>query len=77
MPKIKCNCGEVLRYGDIPCKIEYLFMPDVEYDNFDEPLDPNLLYLKMKSFLKCPTCKRLWVFWNGFDEQPEEYTLNS
>ncbi|MNK81800.1 hypothetical protein D3C87_1015550 [compost metagenome] len=77
MPKLKCNCGEVLRYGDIPCYIEYKFISDVEYDNFENQVDSEELYMKMKSFLKCPNCDRLWLFWNGFDEQPEEYILKS
>lgn len=26
----------------------------------------------MKSFLRCPTCHRLWIFWRGYQQDPEE-----
>lgn len=75
MPKIQCSCGEILRYGDIPCSIEYNFISDVEYDKYQDQIDAEELYLDMKSFLKCPECNRLQIFWNGFGEKPEEYVL--
>lgn len=31
------------------------------------------LYQEMRMFFKCDRCERLWVFWNGFDEEPYEY----
>ncbi|WP_088044605.1 hypothetical protein [Bacillus sp. EAC] len=75
MPKILCDCGEILRYGDIPCKIEYNFISDEEYDNYQGQIDAEELYLNMKSFLKCPKCNMLWVYWNGFGSVPAGYKL--
>ncbi|OKP81706.1 hypothetical protein A3844_25600 [Paenibacillus helianthi] len=75
MPKIRCKCGEVLRFGDIPCDIEYKFISDVEYDQYQGQIDAEELYLKMKSFLECKICGRLWFFWNGFENPPKEYEL--
>ena len=68
-----CNCGSVISYSDIPCKIQYLFISDVEFDKYEGSLDAEELYSNMKSFLKCPDCNRLWVFWNGFENEPKQY----
>ncbi|MEL7567915.1 MAG: hypothetical protein AAGU27_23980 [Dehalobacterium sp.] len=73
MPKMVCKCGEVLSYSEIPCKIEYKFISDVEYDKFQGSVDAEEIYEQMKSILKCPKCSRLWVFWNGFSKEPVEY----
>ncbi len=73
MPKMLCACGNVLRYSDIPCKIEYKFISDVDYDKYEAKIDSEELYTKMQSFLKCPDCQRLWVFWEGLDNEPQEY----
>ena len=67
------TCGLVLRYSDIPCNIEYKFISDLEYDKFQGQVDSEELYLKMNSFLKCPNCKTLWLFWNGSGKEPEQY----
>ena len=73
MPAIQCKCGEVLRYGEIPCPIEWLLISDVDYDGCSGQIDSEELYKKMKSLLKCASCGRLWVFWNGFDKEVVEY----
>jgi len=77
MPKILCDCGQVLRYGDIPCEIEYKFISDVEYDKYEgeDLIDPIEFYMNMKSFLKCTQCDMLWVYWNGFGSVPTGYKL--
>lgn len=73
MPKLLCKCGEVLSYSQIPCKIEYKFISDVDYDQFIGTIDSEKLYGQMRSFLECPQCRRLWFFWNGFVNEPTEY----
>ena len=73
MPKIICQCGEILSYSTIPCSIEYKFISDVDYDEYTEKIDAEELYKKMKSFLKCPRCNRLWIFWDGYKNKPTEY----
>jgi hypothetical protein len=73
MPKMICKCGNVLRYGEIPCKIEYKFISDVAYDKYQGNVDAEELYLRMNSFIECPICKTIWMFWNGFEDTPKEY----
>ena len=73
MPSIKCKCGEKLCYGEIPNPIEWLAISDVEYESYEGVIDAEKLYREMKSILKCPSCSRLWVFWNGFDSAPDSY----
>ncbi|MDI4644280.1 hypothetical protein [Cohnella hashimotonis] len=73
MPKIQCTCGNMLRMGDIPCKIQYMFISDTDFDELQGAVDAEELYLKMKMFFQCDSCSRLWVYWNGFDNPPKEY----
>jgi hypothetical protein len=73
MPAIRCKCGEVIRYGEIPNPVEWLFISDTEFDAFSETIEAEALYRQMNSFLQCPACKRLWMFWNGFNSDPTEY----
>lgn len=75
MPKFRCECGEILSYSEIPCKIEYKFISDLDYDKFQGEIDAEVLYEQMKSFIKCSSCARLWVFWDGFQKEPAEYVL--
>ena len=73
MPKMKCKCDTILNYGKIPCPLEYCFISDVEYDKIDATIEWQELYARMNSFLKCPTCGRVWIFWDGFQECATEY----
>ena len=73
MPKIICTCGNALSYSEIPCLIEYKFISDYDYDQYQGMIDSEKLYQQMKSFLECPECKRLWVFWKGYASSPTEY----
>ncbi|MCL9663130.1 hypothetical protein L2089_20815 [Paenibacillus hunanensis] len=73
MPKMLCTCGNVLNIQDIPCKVQYNFISDVDYDQYNGSIDSEQLYQDMRMFFKCDRCERLWVFWNGFDEEPYEY----
>lgn len=75
MPKFLCECGETLSFSEIPCKIEYKFISDVDYDLFQGDINAEDLYDKMKSFIECQNCKRLWMFWNGYQEKPQQYIL--
>jgi hypothetical protein len=43
MPKMICKCGEVLSYSEIPCKIEFKFISDLEYDKFQGEIDSEKL----------------------------------
>jgi hypothetical protein len=73
MPSILCKCGEKIRYGDIPCKDEWLFISDVDFDQFKEQVNSEKIYKAMSHALKCPSCKRLWLFEKEFCHPPIEY----
>lgn len=74
MPKVQCVCNEIISIGEIPCPNEYLFIADQAYDNYSGKIDSEQLYQNMKSFILCPSCKRLHLFWQGFDKAPIVYT---
>jgi len=73
MPSHQCRCGHRISYGEIPAKDEWLFLPDAEFERFKGSVDAEAVYRAMRSFLKCPSCGRLWMFWRGFDEAPQEF----
>jgi len=73
MPSLNCRCGQKLCWGEIPNPIELLMISDNAYDSYSGTVDTEELYGKMRSILKCPVCERLWVFWNGFDNEPKSY----
>jgi len=73
MPSITCGCGEILRYGEIPCQNEWLLISDVEFDKFSGKVEAEEVYQAMKSLIKCPSCGAVWIFWNGFQVEPQEY----
>ncbi|RYF76440.1 MAG: hypothetical protein EOO39_05570 [Cytophagaceae bacterium] len=75
MSKFRCECDTVLRFGTIPNSDEYLLISDVHYDGFSGLVDAEELYMQMKSMLKCPTCGRLWIYWDGFNMAPTCYNL--
>jgi len=56
----KCKCDTIMR--------------DDEFSEgeFDVDLDPVALYGRATKVWRCPTCGRLWIFWNG-TEPADEY----
>ncbi len=76
MPGMSCKCGEILRWGDIPNRLEWLIISDVEYDKYEGMVDSEELFRAFKSMMECPKCKRLYVFWRGFQENPFCYELD-
>lgn len=75
MPAILCKCGNRLGYDEIPNPIEWLIIPDkdFDFDGDDGMVNSSAMYEKMKSFLKCSSCGRLWFFWDGFESEPISY----
>jgi len=73
MPGLDCRCGHRISYGRIPCPDEWLFISDVDYDGVTGAVDAEELYKKMNSFLRCPQCRRVWIFWRGFQSEAEEF----
>jgi len=72
MPGLECKCGNIINYGEIPNPDEWLFISDVEYDGYCGLIDSEVLYKGMKSML---VCKRIWIFWDGFEKDPVGYFL--
>jgi hypothetical protein len=75
MPNMPCKCGHVIGFGEIPNPNEWNMISDVEYDRFSGKIDAEELYRSMKSLLICANCKRLWIYWKGFEHSPVSYIL--
>ena len=73
MPSFKCSCGEIIRFGEIPNKNEYLVISDTFFDSIQGKVDSDYLYSIMKHILECSNCGRWWYFPNGFEEEPVVY----
>lgn len=73
MPFIMCTCNKKISYSNIPCEHEWLMISDTAFDRFSNLADVEDIYNAMTHILKCPSCKRLWVFWNGFDKPASAY----
>lgn len=65
MPKFNCPCKHIIPLGDIPNKNEYLFLSDIDYDNYKGSIDSEIFYAASKRFYECPDCQRLLVFWDN------------
>jgi hypothetical protein len=72
MPKLLCKCSEVLRYGEIPCPIEWRLISDVDFERLSGQVDAEAVYQATQMMLRCPRCDRLWVFWDQ-NADPTEY----
>lgn len=77
MPAILCKCGNRLSLGEVPNPTEWLLISDVEYDEFQDEIDAEELYMRFKPLIICPYCKRLICFWNGFKEDPIFYKIDN
>lgn len=73
MPSILCQCGNRISLGEIPSPNQYLIISDKDYDNFQGNIDSEKLYRDMKIVALCNICKRIHIFWNGFDQPPTSY----
>lgn len=73
MPGFKCKCGNIFRYGIIPNKDEWLLILDEKFDKYAGEINSEELYRDMKSMFVCRNCKRIWVFWEGFEQEPVPY----
>ena len=74
MAKFNCVSGTIIRVsGDIPNPIEWKIISDIAFDEIHGPIDAEDVYRASKSMFQCPTCGRLWVYWDGFDNEPSCY----
>jgi hypothetical protein len=75
MAKLRCECGYLIPIsGDIPNLIEWKIISDSKFDEFEGMVDSEEIYMACNSMFKCPNCGRLWVYWNGFEQDPECYS---
>ncbi|UXM95343.1 hypothetical protein N5853_01445 [Bartonella sp. HY329] len=75
MPKIICECGEILRYSLIPNPIEWLTIDKSQFCNFWYKDLKDELYIAFKSLLHCNNCGRLSFFCDGFQKEPHIYSI--
>jgi len=74
MPKIKCVCGNVISLSEIPSPYQWMTISDVEYFKFNEVIEFDVLYSKMDIMVKCNSCGRLHVFWDGIEKPQTIYS---
>lgn len=81
MYKLACRCGETLRYGTVPCPVEWLMISDQRFDEVSisemrmDTSDLSEASNLMTRLLRCPSCGRLWVFWDGYGQPAVEYVI--
>jgi len=75
MPKMECNCGELINLSGIPSIHQYLFISDTDFDQYQNTIEAEDLYAKMKICVKCSSCLRLHIYLEGFEKEPLIYTL--
>ena len=73
MAGIKCTCGEIIKFNEIPNPNEWRLISDVKYDEYTGMIDAEDLDAAMKSMIICNRCNRLWIYWNGFENDPTPY----
>jgi hypothetical protein len=72
--KSRCVCATIIQMsGEIPNGLEWKILSDVDFDRFEGLADAEDIYSASKSMFRCPTCGRLWVFWDGIDRPPQCY----
>ena len=75
MPKVICICCEIINLSDIPSSNQLLMIEDVKYDKYFDSINAEELYKEMTLVVRCPNCKRLYIYVNGFENQPLIYSL--
>ena len=76
MPRVFCKCGNDIDLSMIPSTNQLMMIEDEKYDKyFQGNLDAEYLYAEMMLVAKCEVCKRLYIFENGFANDPIIYQL--
>lgn len=74
MAKLRCVClYDIPISGTIPNPNEWKMLSDTDFDSFAGLIEAEDIYLASGSMFRCPNCGRLWVYWNGFDHDPQCY----
>jgi len=76
MGKFRCDCGEMISTSNgIPNPAEWLLVADATVP--DSAWDGTVLwpeiYEKATRAYKCPSCARLFVYWDGLDATWTQY----
>lgn len=71
MPKMTCKCGYIINYSQIPSENDWLFISEIEYDKFQGKVDSEEIYRSMRLMRRCTNCGRLYIYWNGANNDPE------
>ena len=74
MSKIQCLClTSIPTSGEIPNPLEWKVLADSKFDEFEGSVDAEDIYRECGSIFRCPTCGRLWVFWDDLGGNPQCY----
>lgn len=73
MPKIECECGEIISLNDIPSPNQWMIISDMDYDKYEGMIDSEKLFMEMQIVVKCKVCGRLYIYWDGFENKPIIY----
>lgn len=73
MPKVICSCRSIISLSEIPNPNEWLTISDIEYDKLSDKIDSEELYMQMTSIIKCNSCKRIHIYWDGNFSKPTTY----
>ncbi len=57
MPKLLCKCGKLLRYGEIPCPIEWRIIADTTFEMFAGQVDAEAVYRATQTVLRCSSMR--------------------
>ena len=71
--KFLCTCQHVVRDQECPNPIGYYLISDVNFDEVAEPIDFDVFWRISSRVLRCENCGRLWIYWKGGENNPQEF----
>ncbi len=75
MPSYLCKCLTRIDYTEIPASSSYHLVADAAAQVDEDLITYNATWTESTEVLRCPSCHRLWVFWDGMGQAPSEYLL--
>ena len=73
MPSYLCKCKTRIDYTQIPATCSYHLVEDAAAEVQHDLITYNASWNESTEVLRCPSCGRLWVFWDGMSNAPTEY----
>ena len=74
MAKLFCTCGRLVRFsGEVPNPREWKLVPDDQLHGHAPRVNVERIALDAASLIRCPDCRRVWIYWKGYDHEPTEY----